>query len=88
MHIRINNNLGSLPVRRRAVVLFEDGREREEEEEEDGREREKRRREDGTGVTEGEGPTEKIQFHGRFCNQSAGLLPVHASDEGIIPSHA
>lgn len=41
MHIRINNNLGSLPVRRRAVVLFEDGREREEEEEEDGGEREK-----------------------------------------------
>lgn len=55
MHIRINNNLGSLPVRRRAVVLFEDGREREEEEEEDGGEREKRRREDGTGVTEGGG---------------------------------
>lgn len=37
----------------------------------------------------GEGPSEKIQFHGRFCNQSAGLLPVHAPmDEGIIPSHA
>lgn len=36
MHIRINNNLSSLPVRRRAIVLFEDGREREEEEEEDG----------------------------------------------------
>lgn len=49
MHIRINNNLGSLPVRRRAVVLFEDGREREEEEEEDGGETKARGWDGGNG---------------------------------------
>lgn len=62
-----------------AVALFEGGREREER-----RRRRENVRNEGERMTrvtegEGEGPTERIQFHGRLCNQSAGLLPVHAS---------